>query len=92
MTIGGQVARPGVLAYLGKGRDECRLETTGPARALLLGGVPFGEEILMWWNFVARTKEEVSAARRQWMDEDERFGPVASSLARIPVGPPPWES
>ena len=91
VTVGGQVARPGALAYLGAGRDEWRLETTGPARALLIGGVPFGEQILMWWNFVARTTEEVSAARQQWMAEDGRFGPVDSTLARIPVGPPPWE-
>jgi len=91
VTVGGQLARPGMLAYLGSGREECRLETTGPARALLIGGVPLGEQILMWWNFVARTREEVSTARQQWMDGDERFGPVDSDLARIPVGPPPWE-
>ena len=45
----------------------------------------------MWWNFVARTREEVSAARRQWADDDGRFGTVRSPLERIEVGPPPWE-
>jgi hypothetical protein len=44
----------------------------------------------MWWNFVARTKDEITAAREQWMGADERFGRVASSLPRIEVGPPPW--
>jgi hypothetical protein len=86
-----QAVEPGVLAYLGTGRAECRLEVLAPARALLLGGVPFPEHLLMWWNFVARTTDEVSEARRQWMAADERFGVVRSSLERIEVGRPPWE-
>jgi hypothetical protein len=45
----------------------------------------------MWWNFVARTTEEVSDARRQWTAADERFGTVRSNLGRIEVGAPPWE-
>jgi quercetin 2,3-dioxygenase len=82
---------PGVLAYLGLGRDEAALRTEAPARALLLGGVPFPEPILMWWNFVGRTREEISEARRQWSADDGRFGHVRSSLERIGVGAPPWE-
>ncbi|HVT41693.1 MAG TPA: pirin family protein, partial [Acidimicrobiales bacterium] len=85
------VAEPGVLAYLGEGRDELALAVAGPTRALLLGGVPFPEPVFMWWNFVARRRDEVSEARRQWSERDPRFGMVRSSLGRIEVGPPPWE-
>ncbi len=85
------VVEPGVLAYLGSGRDECALGADEPARALLLGGVPFPEPVLMWWNFVARSRDEVSEARREWTAGDERFGTVHSSLGRIEVGRPPWE-
>ncbi|HXN60968.1 MAG TPA: pirin family protein [Acidimicrobiales bacterium] len=91
VALGDQVAQPGVLAYLGTGGDECPLEVREPARALRIGGIPFPEPVLMWWNFVARTREEVSAARRQWAADDGRFGTVRSSLGRIDVGPPPWE-
>ena len=91
VALGDQVAQPGVLAYLGTGWDECPLEVREPARALLIGGIPFAEPVLMWWNFVARTREEVSVARRQWAEDDGRFGTVRSSLERIEVGPPPWE-
>jgi redox-sensitive bicupin YhaK (pirin superfamily) len=91
VAIGDQVAEPGLLAYLGEGWDECRFDVRGPARALLLGGLPFPESLLMWWNFVGRTREELSEARRQWSAGDERFGTVRSPLARIDVGPPPWE-
>jgi quercetin 2,3-dioxygenase len=91
VTVDGVSVEPGVLAYFGLGRDELAFTTAGPARALLLGGVPFPEPILMWWNFVGRTREEVSEARRQWSADDGRFGHVRSSLERIGVGAPPWE-
>ena len=86
VAVDGVAVEPGVLAYLGLGRDECRLEVDAPARALLLGGVPFPEPILMWWNFVGRSREELSEARRQWSADDGRFGRVRSSLQRIEVG------
>ena len=91
VTVDGVAVEPGVLAYLGRGRDEGALATEMPTRALLLGGVPFPEPILMWWNFVGRTRQEVSEARRQWSADDGRFGRVHSSLERIGVGAPPWE-
>lgn len=62
----------------------------GPARALLLRGVPFLEEVAMWWNFVARTQEELAAAFRDWTTGSDRFGIVSSSLPRTDVGPPSW--
>jgi quercetin 2,3-dioxygenase len=91
VTVDGVVVEPGVLAYLGSARDECRFQVEVPARALLLGGVPFPEAVLMWWNFVGRSREEVSEAGRQWTADDGRFGRVRSSLGRIEVGAPPWE-
>ncbi|WP_237111215.1 pirin-like C-terminal cupin domain-containing protein [Nonomuraea sp. MG754425] len=42
---------------------------------LLIGGEPFGEEIVMWWNFVGRTHDEVAAFRQEWM-EGTGFGVV----------------
>jgi hypothetical protein len=43
---------------------------------LLLGGAPFEERIVMWWNFVARSAEEIAAARAEWMT-GSAFGAVA---------------
>lgn len=64
----------GTLLYLDRGRSALSVTTTGKCRLLLLGGEPFGEEILLWWNFVARTREEIAQARSQWLDG--RFGEV----------------
>jgi redox-sensitive bicupin YhaK (pirin superfamily) len=91
VSVDGAVVEPGHLAYLGTGRDECALSTLEPTRALLVGGRPFGESISMWWNFVAADRDEITAAYRDWVSGDERFGRVDSTLARIGVGPPPWE-
>lgn len=90
VAAGGERVRPGVLAYLGRGRDELRLGLSAGSRALLLGGTPFGEDLLMWWNFVARTRGEVEEAWREWEDGTARFGRVASDLARIPAPRPSW--
>lgn len=63
------------MVYLGTERSELVFRSTAGARVLLLGGVPFAEPVLMWWNFVARTPEEMAAARREW-EEGEAFGSV----------------
>jgi redox-sensitive bicupin YhaK (pirin superfamily) len=81
---------PGRLAYLGTGRDDLGLTVEQPARALLIGGTPFDEGVLMWWNFVARSRDEILAAHRDWTAGAARFGRVASTLARVDVDPPPW--
>jgi redox-sensitive bicupin YhaK (pirin superfamily) len=90
VLVDGTVVRPGALAYLDAGRDEVQLESHGPSRAMLIGGVPFDERLFMWWNFVARSQDEISDAWRAWSAGDERFDRVASPFARIEVSPPPW--
>lgn len=63
------------LYYLAPGRTEGTLRSRDGARLLLLGGPPFGEPLLMWWNFVARTAEEIRKARADW-EEHARFGEI----------------
>ena len=66
-------------------------ERTGSARMLLIGGEPFGAEVKMWWNFVARTLDEITEAWHAWQDhDDDRFGPVPSKLGRVEAPKPPW--
>lgn len=92
VAVDGHDVEPGVLAYLGTGHDSLGLDTGGPARAMLLGGAPFEDELVMWWNYVARTRDEVVAAHRAWSAGDvDRFGAVPSPLPRIETAPPPWD-
>ena len=89
-TLDGADITPGHLAYLGVGRDEITLDTRDPTRAVLVGGVPFDEPMLMWWNYVARTCDEIISAHRDWTERAARFGHVDSQLPRYEIGPPPW--
>lgn len=82
---GGELA-PGSLCYLGSGRSGLRLRGGQGGRFLVLGGVPFAEEIVMWWNFVARTGAEVAQARARW--EEGTLGSVASYEGPALVAPP----
>ncbi len=88
--LGAHRVEPGRLAYLGEGRDALDLDAEPGTRAVLLGGEPFDEEIVMWWNFVARTRDELDAAYAAWRAQDARFGRVTSPLARIPAPAPYW--
>ena len=91
VKVDGRTVVPGWLADLGRGRAEVELRGGAGARVLLVGGAPFEFAPVMWWNFVGRTREEVAAARVDWMARDEdRFGPVGSPLERIPAPEVPW--
>lgn len=74
--VDGVPLAPGELLYLGTGRRDLRLRSAAASRLLLLGGEPFAERIVMWWNFVARDGTEVARAREDWM-AGRRFGTVA---------------
>ncbi|MCD2194410.1 pirin family protein [Actinomycetospora endophytica] len=88
------VAGPGItrtdiaaaeLGYLAPGptRLELANDADTPARLLLLGGTPFGEQIVMWWNFVARTHDEIVAFRTAWEDDPEgRYGHVSGYVGK----------
>ena len=91
VVVAGEPLTPGRLGYLGLGRDEASISATEPSRALLLGGVPFEEPLVMWWNFVARSRQEIDAAYASWRDQDDRFGRVRSSLPLIPAAAPFWQ-
>jgi len=84
-ALNGQRLEQNVLYYLGTQRSEMTLASEDGARVLLVGGPPFPETILMWWNFVARTQDEIREARADW-EAHRRFGDVtAYDGPRIPA-------
>jgi redox-sensitive bicupin YhaK (pirin superfamily) len=87
--VAGAALAPGAMIYLGCARRDLRLASRTGARVLLLGGAPFEEEIVMWWNFVARSNEEIVEARAQWT-EGIAFPSVAGYGGyRLPAPPLP---
>ncbi|KEF09458.1 MULTISPECIES: pirin family protein [Streptomyces] len=77
VRLAGTLLHPAELGYACPGRDTLTLtnESDTPARTVLLGGTPFEEEIVMWWNFVGRSHADIAEAREEWMAGD-RFGEV----------------
>jgi len=78
---------PGSLLYLPTGRDQVEIAARAGARLFLLGGEPLGETVLMWWNFVGRTPDDIAVAARDWAT-GQRFGQVAGyRSAPLPASP-----
>jgi redox-sensitive bicupin YhaK (pirin superfamily) len=82
------------LGYLAPGRDRLTVTIDGPepARALLLGGTPYDDDLVMWWNFVGGSHDEVVQAREEWERESDRFGRVEGydgGTQRLPAPPLP---
>ncbi|MFK0149767.1 pirin family protein [Streptomyces griseus] len=73
--VDGVPVLPGSMLYLGCGRTELPLRGVSDAGLMLLGGEPFEEELVMFWNFIARSGEEIAQARKDW-EEGSRFGEV----------------
>ncbi|MTV24161.1 pirin family protein [Nitriliruptoraceae bacterium ZYF776] len=91
IRVGGEVVEEGWLALVPGGPEELVVDVDEASRFLLLGGEPLGERIAMWWNFVARERDELTEAWRAWQDRDtDRFGEVPSSLPRAEAPRPPW--
>jgi redox-sensitive bicupin YhaK (pirin superfamily) len=90
LLVEGQLVERTRTAYLGLGRTSVGLASPEGATVLLLGGEPFGERLLMWWNFVGRSREEMTAASQEWQEGADRFGRVATALSRVPAPPVPW--
>ncbi|MBU4214383.1 MAG: pirin family protein [Actinobacteria bacterium] len=89
VAVAGTVGRPGELLYVAPGESTLTLAagSTG-ARVLLLGGTPLGERIVMWWNFVGRSHEDVVAARAAWQGGiGEEADRVAAAPGRFPPVP-----
>jgi redox-sensitive bicupin YhaK (pirin superfamily) len=78
--VAGVALAPGSLLYLGSGKSNLDLRAAASARLFLLGGEPFDEPLVMWWNFVGRTHDEIVQARADWA-AGRRFGPVAGCEA-----------
>ncbi|WP_436847003.1 pirin family protein [Streptomyces atratus] len=78
VRIADTLLRPSELGYVHTGINTLTLtnESEGEARAVLLGGTPFEEEIVMWWNFIGRSHDDIVRAREDWQSSSDRFGTV----------------
>jgi hypothetical protein len=90
VDVGGTTLGVADLWYQSPGHDVVALANAAErsARIVLLGGIPFTEELVMWWNFVGRSHDDIVGYRRQWEGHDDRFGSVADYPGRRLSAPP----
>ena len=75
-SVNGHELNEDNMVVLEPGLTQVKIDLHAGGRVLLLGGEPFESPILLWWNFVGRTQEELNIAREQWINQDERFGSI----------------
>jgi redox-sensitive bicupin YhaK (pirin superfamily) len=77
VVLDGTALQPAGLGYAAPGRTALTVTNRArdTARLVLLGGPPFEEEIVMWWNFIGRSHEDIAQAREDWVNSS-RFGEV----------------
>lgn len=86
-TVADEDLPPGTLLYLGRGRSGLDVHCAAETQLLLLGGEPFGQPPLLWWNFVARTQPELEQALSDWNAGSPRFGAVPGATSQPLTAP-----
>jgi redox-sensitive bicupin YhaK (pirin superfamily) len=78
VALAGTELAPSDLGFRAAGARTLELVNLAEeaARLVLLGGKHFDEDIVMWWNFVARSHDEIVAFRQAWQDQTDQFGGV----------------
>lgn len=77
---------PKQLLYIPAGQTEIKLTAQEMTKLILIGGEPFGEEIVMWWNFIGRSHDEINEMRNSWENQSKRFPNFTSEIPeRIPA-------
>jgi redox-sensitive bicupin YhaK (pirin superfamily) len=90
VSVTGVDAPQDALMYFAPGRASISLASQGGAMLFLLGGEPFPDPLVMWWNFVGGSHEEIASARDAWEAGEPRFGEVPGhGDVRIPAPPLP---
>jgi len=90
LRVGGTEVVRDALVHLPPASSSAVLECSDGGRAVLVGGAPFEAPVLMWWNFVARSRDEIDRATAEWNAGSDRFGAVESGLERIHAPAAPW--
>lgn len=86
--VNGEALEADTLLYFADGQSSVTITCDSKTRILIVGGEPFKEDILLWWNFVGRTQTEIEQARHDWLAQSPRFGfitdPTAGERLSVP--------
>jgi redox-sensitive bicupin YhaK (pirin superfamily) len=80
LAVDGEEVELNSLVHLPAGTEAARISASENSVIVLVGGAPFDEKIVLWWNFIARSNDEIVRMRSQWNGREPRFGEVEDSL------------
>lgn len=86
--VDGHILHMENMFVLPEGFTELNLELGENSRVLLIGGEPFEKPVLLWWNLVGRTEDELRQANEDWLRQDARFGTIPSYTGARLEAPP----
>ncbi|MFZ9283203.1 MAG: pirin family protein [Candidatus Nanopelagicales bacterium] len=90
VKVTGQQVNPGSMIFLPAGSVSIDIAASTDSKIILLGGEPFTEPIIMWWNFIGRNHDEIVEMRSDWESHNQRFGQFTDQIGgRIPAPPMP---
>lgn len=80
IKVGDISVEAGTMLFIKAGKTKLDITVTNNARLILLGGEPFTEGIVMWWNFIGRNHDEIVQMRNDWESGSVRFGNVVDNI------------
>lgn len=90
-NVAGVALAPHELLYLAPGHATLDIQCDAECQLLLLGGEPFAQDVLLWWNFVGRSQVEFEQALTDWNNAPNgggRFGIVRPGSHAAPLHAP----
>jgi len=82
IELGGRTVSAGVLAVLADGASAT-ITAAGDAHVMICGGATLEGDRIVWWNFVASSRERLEQAKRDWRDGN--FDNVPGETDFIPL-------
>ena len=68
----GEMLKEAELVYFEAGQQQIEISVKTKTKLVLIGGEPFKERLVMWWNFIARSHSEIEEMRAMWNDPENR--------------------
>ncbi|MBB6576269.1 redox-sensitive bicupin YhaK (pirin superfamily) [Comamonas odontotermitis] len=78
LQVNGQTAAANELIYLPEGGSTVDVQCGANSRFILLGGEPYEGGVLIWWNFVGQSQEEIEGFLANW-NQGIGFGEAVAS-------------
>jgi redox-sensitive bicupin YhaK (pirin superfamily) len=90
VRVGGVPVNSGSMLYVPAGQSEIEIDSPEGALLMMIGGLPFNEPIIMWWNFIGRSQAEIVKMRSEWSSHSDRFPDFIDEIGvRIEAPPLP---